>query len=97
MAPVRESGTAIAAAGGALWADAAVTCDPLPFPLLPGLEVAAELGDRLAAGLGGERTPPFGSVAGAAAGSESVAFLDLVPVDDDDDGDQDIGAWAGRG
>ena len=99
MAPVRESGTAIAAAGGALWA-AAATCGslpfpfPVPFPLLPaGIEVEAELGIRLAAALGGgERTPG----AAAAAGFESVAPLDLVvPVEDD--GEEDIGAWSGRG
>jgi hypothetical protein len=108
MAPVRESGTAIAAAGGALWA-AAATCGPFPFPpalllpplLLPGADVAAELGDRLAA-LGGGRIP-FGS-AGAAAGFgfgfgfESAEPLDLVPVEDEDedeDGEEDIGAWSG--
>jgi hypothetical protein len=106
MAPVRESGTAIAAAGGALWA-AAATCGPFPFPpalllpplLLPGVEVAAELGSRLAA-LGGGRIP-FGS-AGAAAGFgfgfESAEPLDLVPVEDEDedeDGEEDIGAWSG--
>lgn len=99
MAPVRESGTAIAAAGGALWA-AAATCGPLPFPPalppllpVPGVEVAAELGgDRLLAALGGERIP-FGSAGASAAagfGFESVVPLDLVP--DDDDGDEDIGA-----
>ena len=100
MAPVRESGTAIAAAGGALWA-AAATCGPLPFPfplpfpLLPtGVEVEAELGIRLAAALGGGERTPFGSA--AAAGFESVAPLDLVvPVEDD--GEEDIGAWSGRG
>jgi hypothetical protein len=99
MAPVRESGTAIAAAGGALWA-AAVTCGPFPFPpappLPPGVEVAAELGgERLAAlALGSERIP-FGSADASAAaagfGFESVAPLDLVP-DEDEDGDEDIGA-----
>ena len=100
MAPVRESGTAIAAAGGALWA-AAATCGPLPFPLLPaGIEVEAELGIRLAAALGGGERTPFGSAgaagAAAAAGFESVAPLDLVvPVEDD--GEEDIGAWSGRG
>jgi len=59
MAHVRESGTAIATAGGVLRATA--TCGLLPFPpaplpppLLPGVEVAAELGDRLAA-FGGEK------------------------------------------
>jgi hypothetical protein len=102
MAPVRESGTAIAAAGGALWA-AAATCGPLPFPpvpplppppLIPGVEVAAELGIGRLAALGGEKIP-FGS-AGAGAGFESVAPLDLVPVEDED-GDEDIGAWSGRG
>lgn len=104
MAPVRESGTAIAAAGGALWA-AAATCGPLPFPLLPGVEVEveAELGIRLAAALGGGERIPFGSAgaAGAAAGFESVAPLDLVVVpvedEDDEDGEEDIGAWSGRG
>ena len=97
IAPVRESGTAIAAAGGALWA-AVATCGPLPFPpLLPGVEVAAELGrERLAAlALGSERIP-FGSAGASAAagfGFESVAPLDLVPdEDEDDDGDEDIGA-----
>ena len=93
MAPVRESGTAIAAVGGALWdADAATCGGPLPFPvlfppalllllLLPGVEVAAGLGgDRLAA-LGGGRTP-FGSAAAgaasaAAAGSESESVAPL--------------------
>ena len=105
MAPVRESGTAIAAAGGALWA-AAATCGPLPFPfpvpfpLLPaGVEVEAESGVRLAAALGGGESTPFGSAgtgAAAAAGFESVAPLDLVvPVEDD--GEEDIGAWSGRG
>lgn len=95
MAPVRESGTAIAAAGGALWA--AATCGPPP-PLLPGIEVAAEFGgDRLAvvAALGGERIP-FGI-----AGFESAAPLpvELVPVEDEEDeeGEDDIGAWSGRG
>jgi hypothetical protein len=104
MAPVKESGTAIAAAGGALWA-ATATCGPFPFPpALPGVEVAAELGgDRLLAALGGERIP-FGSGGASAAagfgfGFESVVPLDLVPDDDDDDddGDEDIGAWSGRG
>jgi len=92
IAPVRESGTAIAAAGGALWA-AAATCGPVPFPpLLPGVEVAAEFGgDRLAA-LGGESIP-FGSAGASAAGFESVTPLDLVPdEDEDEDGDEDIGA-----
>jgi hypothetical protein len=63
--------------------------------LLPGVEVAAELGERLAA-LGGERIP-FGSAGTSAAGFrfgfESVAPLDFVPVEDEDeDGDEDIGA-----
>lgn len=97
MAPVRESGTAIAAAGGALWA--AATCGPPPPPLLLlGIEVAAEFGgDRLAvvAALGGERIP-FGT-----AEFESVTPLpvELVPVEDEDDedGEDDIGAWSGRG
>ncbi len=94
MAPVRESGTAIAAAGGALCA--AATCGPLPLPLvLPGADVTAGMGDMLAA-LGGERIP-FG-FAGAAAGFESVTPFDLVPVEDEDeDGEEDIGAWLGRG
>jgi hypothetical protein len=108
MAPVRESGTAIAAAGGALCA-AAATCGPFPFPFPPaplpppppGVEVAAELGgERLAAlALGSERIP-FGSAGASAAaglGLESVAPLDLVPDDDGDDGDEDIGTWSGRG
>jgi hypothetical protein len=76
--------------------------------LLLGVEVAAELGGTRLAGLalGGERIP-FGS-AGAAAGFESVAPLDFVPVEEDEDeedGDEDadedegedIGAWSGRG
>jgi hypothetical protein len=106
MAPVRESGTAIAATGGALWVAAATCGPPAPsLPLLTGVEVAAELGDRLAAALalGSERIP-FGSAAAgaaAAAGFESVSpLVDLVPVDDEDedeDGDEDIGAWSGRG
>jgi len=104
MAPVRESGTAIAATGGALWV-AAATCGPPapPLPLLTGVEVATEFGDKLAAAalaLGSERIP-FGSAAAgaAAAGFESVSpLVDLVPVDDEDeDGDEDIGAWSGRG
>ena len=111
MAPVRESGTAIAAAGGALWA-AAATCGPLPFPpapapppvplLVPGVAVAAELGgERPAAlALGSERIPfGFAGVSAAAGlGFVSVTPLDFVPDDDDDDdGDEDIGTWSGRG
>jgi hypothetical protein len=93
MAPARESGTASAAVGGALCA--AATCGPLP-----GVEVAAEFGDMLAA-LGGEKVPLELAGAGAAgsagvAGFESAAF-DLVPEDDEDDDDDDIGAWSGRG
>lgn len=54
----------VAAAGGALCILAAATCGPLPFlpaPLLlpPGVEVTAELEDRLSA-VGGERIA-FGS------------------------------------
>ena len=104
MAPVRESGTAIAAAGGALWA-AAATCGPLPFPfppapapplvplLVPGVAVAAELGGEspAALALGSERIP-FGFAGASAAaglGFESVTPLDFVPDDDDDDDDDD--------
>lgn len=93
MAPARESGTASAAVGGALCA--AATCGPLP-----GVEVAAEFGDMLAA-LGGEKVPLelagagiAGSESAGAAGFESAAF-DLVPEDDDEE--EDIGAWSGRG
>jgi hypothetical protein len=77
----------------------ATTCGPLPFPpapppLLPGVEIAAELRHGLAA-LGGERIP-FGSA--GTAGFESVVHLDLVPgEDEDEDRDEDIGAWSGRG
>jgi hypothetical protein len=71
-----------------LWA--AATCRPLPFPpeprppppLLPGVEVAAELGETRLAALGSE-TIPFRSAA-AAAGFEDVAPLDLVPVEDEE-------------
>ena len=102
MAPARESGTASAAVGGALWA-AATWGPPLPLLLiLPpgGIEVAAELGDTLLAALGGERFPFgfSGAAAGTAAGSDSVVSpFDLVPVEDDGDGDEDIGACSGRG
>ena len=102
MAPARESGTASAAVGGALWA-AATWGPPLPLLLiLPpgGIEVAAELGDTLLAALGGERIPFgfSGAAAGTAAGSESVVSpFDLVLVEDDGDGDEDIGACSGRG
>jgi hypothetical protein len=54
MSPVGVSGSAVATVGGALWA--AATCGllsflpaPPPLPLLLGVEVAAELEDRLAA------------------------------------------------
>lgn len=93
MAPVSESGTAIAAAGGALWAPAAATCasgGPLPpAALLLGIEdVAAELGGDglLAPALGGESIP-FGSgrgggAAAAAAGSEAESeFESVAPLD----------------
>lgn len=94
MAPVRESGTAIAAAGGALWA-AAATCGP---PLLPELEVEAELGIRLATALGGGERIPFGSAGAAGAAGAAAGFDLVVPVPvEDEDGEEDIGAWSGRG
>lgn len=52
----------------------------------------AKLRDRLAV-LGRER----GS-AGAATGFESVTPLDLIPAEgEDEEGDEDIGAWSGQG
>lgn len=94
MAPARESGTASAAVGGALWA--AATCDP-PLPLLLML-LAGELGDTLLAALEGEGFPfgISGAAAGAAAGFEPVVSpFDLVSVEDDEDGDEDIGTCSG--
>ena len=62
MAPVRESGTASAAVGGALWA--AATSGPPPPPPTPGVRDVVELGD--ASGT----VPLPGSAGAGATGSE---------------------------
>lgn len=92
MAPVRESGTARAAVGGALWA--AATSGPPPPPPPPWVkpEDAVELGDAPAPGT----VPPPGSAGAGATGSESAAPLDFEPWEEEEDG-VDIGAWSGRG
>lgn len=66
MAPVRESGIARAAVGGALWA---VAISGPPFPT--GVQVAVELGG-IPAALGRVRVPPPGSAGAATAGFELV-------------------------